>query len=308
MRPNVGTLEEARSGRPLFLVARTVVGRLRACQLQIASASVSALHAQIVWDGGGWQVRDLGSRNGTYVDGRRLGAGQVAALAKDGLVTFGQSEQCYRLVDASAPGLTASSDRGETLVAREHVLCLPSDEDCELTIYRDSGLRWVSSTEAGESPVDDLEVVRAGGREWRIGLPGIIAGTDETTAGHDLGLGGARMTFFVSRDGEHMTAALDQGGATIQLEYRAHLLLLLELARARLADAAKAHLPSSEHGWVYRDELRSSLGIDDTNLNIWAHRARHHLIKSSARGAGALFERRAGSRQIRIGIANLCIA
>ncbi|MBL8619774.1 MAG: sigma 54-interacting transcriptional regulator [Myxococcales bacterium] len=53
------------------------LGRDPACGLAIDDASLSRRHARLGWRDGAWQVEDLGSRNGTFVDGERL-AGAVA--------------------------------------------------------------------------------------------------------------------------------------------------------------------------------------------------------------------------------------
>jgi hypothetical protein len=50
----------------------TVLGRLPASPLRLAQPEVSYRHAAVRWAGGAWQVRDLGSTNGTTVDGARL--------------------------------------------------------------------------------------------------------------------------------------------------------------------------------------------------------------------------------------------
>jgi hypothetical protein len=53
------------------------VGRHPASGLRFhaqGDASVSARHAQLLRGGGGWELRDLGSTNGTYLNGRRLSA------------------------------------------------------------------------------------------------------------------------------------------------------------------------------------------------------------------------------------------
>ena len=41
----------------------------------IEDAFASSLHARIYWTGSSWEIRDLGSRNGTYVNGAPLAAG-----------------------------------------------------------------------------------------------------------------------------------------------------------------------------------------------------------------------------------------
>jgi ABC-type multidrug transport system ATPase subunit len=55
-----------------------VFGRGNDCQIVLADTRVSRRHAEASWQGGAWFVRDLGSANGTYRDGRRLAAEPVA--------------------------------------------------------------------------------------------------------------------------------------------------------------------------------------------------------------------------------------
>ena len=61
-----------RAGEALSVPAPVVVlGREAACDVVIDDDSVSARHARLEYDGG-WHVTDLGSVNGTAVDGTRL--------------------------------------------------------------------------------------------------------------------------------------------------------------------------------------------------------------------------------------------
>ncbi len=50
-----------------------IVGRNSACQIGVDDGKVSAVHAELVATGQGVRVRDLGSRNGTYVANVRIG-------------------------------------------------------------------------------------------------------------------------------------------------------------------------------------------------------------------------------------------
>jgi pSer/pThr/pTyr-binding forkhead associated (FHA) protein len=50
----------------------TVIGRRRNCDLRIPMDSISRRHCQISMEGGAFKVRDLGSRNGTFVNGKRV--------------------------------------------------------------------------------------------------------------------------------------------------------------------------------------------------------------------------------------------
>ena len=73
------------------LVAKAVAGRNQEGELVVLAASVSREHARIERGETGWTVRDLGSRNGTFVDGGRVN-GRVPlparAVLKIGDVAF----------------------------------------------------------------------------------------------------------------------------------------------------------------------------------------------------------------------------
>lgn len=55
---------------PIASGERIVIGRGDGCDVVLARDTVSSLHAAIEWQGEGWYIKDLGSRNGTAVDGR----------------------------------------------------------------------------------------------------------------------------------------------------------------------------------------------------------------------------------------------
>ncbi|MDN3292480.1 DUF1707 and FHA domain-containing protein [Streptomyces ficellus] len=64
------------------------IGRDPANGLRLSHETVSRLHAELALDRGLWVLRDLGSTNGTTVNGRRV-TGSVVVQAGD-LVSFGQ--------------------------------------------------------------------------------------------------------------------------------------------------------------------------------------------------------------------------
>jgi pSer/pThr/pTyr-binding forkhead associated (FHA) protein len=49
-----------------------MIGRRHNCDLHIPLTSVSRKHCQLNHDDGLWRIRDLGSRNGTYLNGKRV--------------------------------------------------------------------------------------------------------------------------------------------------------------------------------------------------------------------------------------------
>ena len=48
-----------------------IMGRAPECDIELADATVSRRHAEVVRDGDAWFIRDLGSSNGTKVNGDR---------------------------------------------------------------------------------------------------------------------------------------------------------------------------------------------------------------------------------------------
>ncbi|MFC9424145.1 MULTISPECIES: FHA domain-containing protein [unclassified Streptomyces] len=64
------------------------IGRDPVNGLRLSHDTVSRLHAELSMQGGGWVLRDLGSTNGTTVNGRRVTS---TVVVRDGdMVTFGQ--------------------------------------------------------------------------------------------------------------------------------------------------------------------------------------------------------------------------
>ena len=66
-----GLLDGAAAGRLLL-------GRSPSCQLVFADDTVSRRHAELLLVEGRWMLRDLGSSNGTWVNGRRVMEAEVA--------------------------------------------------------------------------------------------------------------------------------------------------------------------------------------------------------------------------------------
>jgi pSer/pThr/pTyr-binding forkhead associated (FHA) protein len=69
-----------------------VLGRGDECELRVESTQASRRHAAVRFSGGEYRVRDLGSTNGTFVNGERvegeaeLGAGDRLRVGTPGVV------------------------------------------------------------------------------------------------------------------------------------------------------------------------------------------------------------------------------
>jgi FHA domain/Domain of unknown function (DUF1707) len=75
---------------------QVVLGRSRSCDCVLSEPSVSRRHAELRRDGGRWLLRDLGSRNGTRVNGLRVL--DEAEVGPGDRVSFGDAR--FRLGEA----------------------------------------------------------------------------------------------------------------------------------------------------------------------------------------------------------------
>ena len=112
-------------------------------------------------------------------------------------------------------------------------------------------------------------------------------------------VGDAILRFRVSLDEEYVEADLTLNGRRFDFGSRVHWATLLCLARARLSDGA--------HGWLYADDVARALQITEAQLNLHVFRARRQLHRAGLKESGALVERRAMTRQIRLGVHRIAI-
>ncbi|GAA5145095.1 DUF3662 and FHA domain-containing protein [Microbacterium pseudoresistens] len=81
--------------------ARTVIGRGSDADITIGDAGSSRKHAEVLWDGERAMLRDLGSTNGTKVDGQKV---REAPLPSDTVVTIGRTDLVFRIVPVADRG------------------------------------------------------------------------------------------------------------------------------------------------------------------------------------------------------------
>ncbi len=90
--------------RHALTAARTVIGRGSDADITVADAGTSRRHVEILWDGERAMVRDLGSTNGSRLDGRPFAE---APLAPDSTITIGRTQIVFRVVPHAAPAAAA---------------------------------------------------------------------------------------------------------------------------------------------------------------------------------------------------------
>jgi hypothetical protein len=300
-------LRDLKTGTEVPLAAHTVIGRSRSCQMQIDLGEVSGFHAEINWDGRAWYLRDLGSRSGTFVARERISPGEPVALTPDTEIGFGTIENQYQFVEGSPPRLMAFS-QGEVLVAEAEMLSLPFSGEPAANVFRDNNDRWMLETPETTRPISDEEIVVVGGRSYSVHLPRGVIATAAVEPPRNEVLDEWVLEFLVSRDSEHVDLLLRQGVHVRTIESGAHALLLLVLARVRLADAAAGVLPEPERGWMHREDLMKALAISDSQLlNLWVFRARRQFAEMKVPGGSNVVELRESAGQLRLGYGRLRI-
>ncbi|MCB9701178.1 MAG: FHA domain-containing protein [Myxococcales bacterium] len=292
----------ADAGRELALPARCLIGRSRACDLVIAEATVSSRHASLEWKDGAWELLDLGSRNGTFVDDVRLQSGARVLLGAGARLRFGRSAAPWVLVDAGPPELMAIDvQSGAGQRAEGGVLALPDPAAAELFIHQEASGGWILEDGDEARVIVDRELVHdRGGRTWRIHLPTADPRTLQESLAALL-VGRLRLRFAHSLDEEYVELVAFAGERRLDLQARAHHYPLLVLARRRLADH-EAGVGPEDAGWIRQEELTRMLRMDDNHLNISIYRARAQLGKLGVVDAAGLVERRPGTRQLRLGV------
>lgn len=82
------------AGKDVTLGAETVIGRAPDVELPVDDAGASRRHCRVRMEGQFWVLEDLGSRNGTFVNGKR--AEGVVPLREGDVVRIGTVELIFR--------------------------------------------------------------------------------------------------------------------------------------------------------------------------------------------------------------------
>lgn len=303
----MAVLESASNGRRITLGADSLVGRTSNCRLVIHDSSVSREHARLRFHLGVWAVRDLNSKNGTFVNERRLGP-EVRPLGQGDALRFGRHIEIWRVVDLGEPVASAFAPAsGERHRAAGGLLALPPGrEPPHLVVFRGPDRGWRVEIEGREEQIDDQGAIVIEGETFVLELPPNLDDDSTETVADVRSLARVELEFRVSREEENVALRVLAPGLSRSFPHRAHHYLLLYLARQRLADRGRGE-PESSCGWVDAEQMLGDLRCDATAANVQIHRARKQLAELGVSDAGNLVERRGGSRQLRLGVAGLDI-
>lgn len=289
-------LRHPETGRLIRLRPRTTIGRGPTSALRLQNRLASSEHAVLSWTGTTWTLRDLGSRNGTWLGDRRLLPGEVVTLTRGQTLAFRDAAERWQLIQVTAPQPFAEAITDDTIIdAIGGILALPSSADPQCTIYA-SGEEWLAEDDTGLRPVRDQEIMLVAGTPWRLVIPEIVPHT--ITAAPGRFTAGLALRLRVSRDQEFVEVDLRADTGWITLAPRAYHYMLVVLAEERLADATASR---AERGWIHLDTLAAKLGQEPRTLNVHVCRLRQQLGQLGFDEAATIIERRPSTGQLRLG-------
>ncbi len=253
-----------------------LIGRGPRSQLRLQNRLVSSTHAQLRWSGHRWEIHDLDSRNGTFVNGEKLARGTYSPVAAGVVVAFGDAGDLFELADDGPPSAYAIDDDGQRRELQSgDMLVLPSPDQPVYTIFEQRGRWWAEGAGGRRLPVDDGEKLDIAGTTWTLHLPHPLEPTWQCDVVQPL-LREVTLRFAVSRDQEHIALELVHGRGTIALAERTHMEMLLRLAEARMRAGAQAIVAEGaavrsevairdddDEGWIYISDLLGRLGLPD---------------------------------------------
>ena len=266
------------------------VGRAPGNDLVLTDDAISWHHAQLWLEGGRPWVRDIGSRNGTFVNGERIrGSHQLKATDSVRLgptLTLGLRGaaealparfRVRHLVDeASSMRLSITGDRFRIGAGADNDLRLDEGPDRLATVLlHDNGEIWVGTAE-GDFHVEAGASFEVEGRRFRV-----VEDTPDHAPTVDFNASSYPYDVSIRTEGHGPHAVLSDGARQLLLTGNRGLLLFV-LGKV-LLDHRRETVPAADEGWcATADVLVKVWGrgqASNNHLNVLVHRTRQHLEK-----------------------------
>jgi pSer/pThr/pTyr-binding forkhead associated (FHA) protein len=299
-------LREESGTRSHILTPEHLIGRGPQCALRLTGNYVSSQHAVIRWLGHGWELLDRRSRNGTQLDGSPIEPGRPYRLSKGSVITFGYQQERWVLSDASEPQvMVVALDSGEARLEQHGMIGIPSNESPDCTVLLDvDGIWKLEDPDGALLVLNDGQSFEVRGRRYRFSCPSSNALTASPEPGPESQP--PTLHFFVSSDEDFVELSLEYRARSVALGSRAHNYLLLTLARHKLAELS-AGIPETSCGWMDKDQLADGLRITPPQVDGEIFRIRKHFASHGLLESSAIIERRARTKQIRLGLGHVRI-
>ncbi len=136
------TLTDRRTGRvDTFADGPVLIGRAPECDVVVTGEGcevVSGSHARLIQDEGGWLVLDAGGRNGTFVDGDPVPAGESLPIASGQTLSLGGPGVAFAVqIEDEARGVAITltdAESGEEWEGSAPLIRVGRSDECEVCL------------------------------------------------------------------------------------------------------------------------------------------------------------------------------
>ncbi len=116
-----------------LLEAVTVLGRSSSATIVLADGNVSKLHAELRQEGDDWLLTDLGSTNGTFLNGQRLAPHLPTRIGNNSLLRIGNTELRYEWQAAPEEAQNLLNTPSE-IISLAPLLVVGRDPACDIVL------------------------------------------------------------------------------------------------------------------------------------------------------------------------------
>ncbi|WP_028582083.1 FHA domain-containing protein [Desulfogranum japonicum] len=311
VKQSSGPTDKPEQTDSIWLFREHTIGRDPRCNSVLSCGNVSRFHARISWSGNHWTIKDLGSKNGTFINGRKQQPGEMHQIYAGDKIIFGDRQQEYLLVQDLEPMsclITSGDDGAETLIPLVNLLPLPSEKSPLCTIFSTIENRFTMEDESGAVTILEhgmifrtgktlFEVVFAKGGNEIKPTSQLESNLMEPIPIH--------LDIAVAPDEESAEVTLQIGNTSHTLQPKVHLYLLAHLARIRASQTvekfdSQKHILEDGNGWVDCNVICDDLLINREHLAQQVFRVRQDFKKCDPVVAERIIDRRLRGK-VRIG-------
>lgn len=113
---------------------QVIIGRDIKCDVLLLNDSISRRHAEIVREGSGWRIRDLGSSNGTFINGQRK---SESLLNEGDLITLGDINMTFE--GPAEPMMGDISEEGFAFPSEQEAISNFGESGTQVYRYNNNG-------------------------------------------------------------------------------------------------------------------------------------------------------------------------
>jgi pSer/pThr/pTyr-binding forkhead associated (FHA) protein len=280
--------------RPTPLSADNVIGSGPCSWPRIVHDALSSAHALVQWRTDAWRIVDLGSTNGTWVDGARLPPWTPTPIAPTHRIVFGDVSAGRFQVPATGPSLFAVQV-GSGRVARPDpptLLRIGTSETGLQASVRQTPAGWRLEEDGDDAGLLARDGPILGG-SWRVHLPGRMPTAQLVDAPR---LSELTLTLSLGRFEEHVRAeVVGPDGWRCSWE-RAHWYVAWLLASELVSDTGASR---EGRGWIDALELTRMAGRKRKNdLDQYISKIRKDLTSAGVSYGSDIVQSRTGQRRL----------